>query len=223
MSMDREDGAIQIPLRGELVEGHDSPSAGELVPAGSGAGTPPRRRRSRKLALAGVVVALLAAGGGWFGYRWWTAGRFMVTTDDAYVHADNTTLAAKVPGYVANVLVADNTFIHAGDVVAVLDDGDYRLAADSARQKVATQQATVDRFSRQIVAGQANVDQARAQLASAQAGQTRAALEFGRQKALAAKQFASQQALEQAIANRDQTGAGVKTAEAALESAYANV
>src|SRR5262249_56049974 len=88
---------------------------------------------------------------------------------------------------------------------------------------VATQQATVDRFARQIVAGEANVDQARAQLVSAQAGQTRAVLEFDRQKALAAKQFASQQALEQATANRDQTAASVKTAEAALESAFANV
>jgi membrane fusion protein (multidrug efflux system) len=183
----------------------------------------PRRIGRRKLALLAVLLAAVAIGGGWFGHHWWTVGRFMVSTDDAYVRADNTTLAAKVPGYVANIYVADNSFVHAGDVIAVIDDGDYQLAADSARQKVATQQATVDRFGRQIVAGEANVDQARAQLVSAQAGQTRAALEFDRQQALAAKQFASQQALEQATANRDQAGAGVKTAEAALESAFANV
>ena len=223
MSMDREDGAIQTPLRGELVESHDSPSAGELVLADARAGTPPRRRRSRKLALAGVVVALLAAGGGWFGYRWWTAGRFMVTTDDAYVHADNTTLAAKVAGYVANVFVADNSYVHAGDVIAAIDDGDYQLAADSARQKVATQQATVERFARQIVAQEANVDQAKAQLVSAQAGETRARLEFDRQQALAAKQFASRQALEQAEANRDQAIAAVKNAQAVIDAAQANV
>ena len=183
----------------------------------------PRRIGRRKLALLGVLLAAVAIGGGWFGYRWWTVGRFMVSTDGAYVRADNTTLAAKVPGYVANIFVADNSFVHAGDVIAMLDDGDYRLAADSARQKVATQQATVDRFGRQIVAQQANVDQARAQLVSAQAGETRAALEFGRQQALAAKQFASQQALEQAVANRDQSVAGVNTAQAALESALATV
>jgi membrane fusion protein (multidrug efflux system) len=185
----------------------------------------PRSRRigGRKLALLGVALAALVVGGGWFGERWWTVGRFLVSTDDAYVRADNTTLAAKVPGYVASVFAADNSFVHAGDVIAMLDDGDYRLAADSARQKVATQQATVDRFGRQVVAQEANVDQARAQLASAQAGQTRAALEFDRQRALAAKQFASQQALEQATANRDQAGAGVNTAQAAVESALANV
>jgi len=183
----------------------------------------PRRIGGRKLAVLGVLLAAVAIGGGWYGQRWWTVGRFMVSTDDAYVRADNTTLAAKVPGYVANIFVADNSFVHAGDVIAVLDDGDYRLAADSARQKVATQQATVDRFARQIKAQQANVDQARAQLASTLAGQTRAGLEFDRQQALAGKQFASQQALEQATANRDQARAGVKTAEAALESALANV
>src|SRR5205807_8204388 len=105
-------------------------------------------------------------------------GRFMVTTDDADVRANNTTLAAKVSGYVANIFAADNSYVHAGDVIAMLDDGDYRLAADSARQKVATQQATVERFARQVVAQQANVAQARAQLVSAQAGGTRTQLEF---------------------------------------------
>ena len=183
--------------------------------------TPPARRR--KLAIIAVVLAIVAAGAGWFGYRWWTVGRFMVTTDDAYVRADNTTLAAKVSGYVANILVADNSYVHAGDVIAVLDDGDYRLAAESARQKVVTQQATVDRIGRQVVAQEANVEQARAQLASAQAGATRMGLELSRQQALAAKEFASRQALEQAIANRDQSGAAVNSGQAAIDAAQANV
>jgi membrane fusion protein (multidrug efflux system) len=186
--------------------------------------TPPAPRRSRrKLALAGVALAMLALAGGWFGYRYWTVGRFMVSTDDAYVHADNTTLAAKVPGYVANVFVADNSFVHAGDVIATIDDGDYRLAVDSARQKVATQQATVERFARQVVAQEAAVDQAKAQLVSARAGETRAKLEADRQQSLAATQFASRQTLEQAIANRDQSMAGVKNAQAAVDAAQANV
>jgi membrane fusion protein (multidrug efflux system) len=182
---------------------------------------PPRRRR--RLALAGVALAIAVGAGGWFGYHWWTVGRFMVSTDDAYVQADNTTLAAKVAGYVANIYVADNSYVHAGDVIATIDDGDYRLAVDQARDKVATQQATVERIGRQIAAADANVDQAKAQLVSAQAGATRARLEAERQQALAAKQYASQQALEQAVANRDQANAAVKNADAAVAAAQANV
>src|ERR1700756_2647119 len=45
----------------------------------------PRWIGRRKLALLGVLLAAVAIGGGWFGYRWWTVGRFMVSTDDAYV------------------------------------------------------------------------------------------------------------------------------------------
>jgi membrane fusion protein (multidrug efflux system) len=184
--------------------------------------TPPARR-SRKLAIVALVLAIAASGAGWLGYRWWTVGRFMVTTDDAYVRADNTTLAAKVAGYVANIFVADNSYVHAGDVIAALDDGDYRLAAESARQKVVTQQATVDRIGRQVVAQEANVEQAKAQLVSARAGATRMELELDRQQALAAKEFASRQALEQAIANRDQAGAALNSGQAAIDAAQANV
>jgi membrane fusion protein (multidrug efflux system) len=199
-----------------------------IAPAGpadnpSGKPETPPTRRSRKFAMIALVLAIAAGGAGWFGYHWWTVGRFMVTTDDAYVRADNTTLAAKVAGYVANIFVADNSYVHAGDLIAALDDGDYRLAAESARQKVVTQQATVDRIGRQVVAQEANVEQAKAQLVSAKAGAIRMGLELDRQHALAAKEFASRQALEQAIANRDQAEAALTSGQAAIAAAQANV
>jgi membrane fusion protein (multidrug efflux system) len=128
-----------------------------------------------------------------------------------------------VAGYVANIAVEDNSRVRAGDVIATIDDGDFRLAADAARDKVATQQATVDRIARQIVAQQASVAQARAQLASAQAGSTRAQLELDRQQTLAQRAFASRQTLEQAQSNRDQAVAGVSSQQAALDAADANV
>ncbi len=115
---------------------------------------------------------------------WWVSGRYMVSTDDAYVRAHNTTLASKISGYVASIPIEDNTQVRAGDVIATIDDGDYRLAADAAREKVATQQATVDRIGRQVVAQAANVDQAKAQMISAQAAATRTQLELERQQAL---------------------------------------
>jgi len=182
-----------------------------------------RSPRARKLALLGAAVLLAVGTAGTFGYRWWTVGRFIEATDDAYVGAHNTTLAAKVAGYVSTIAVEDNSRVRAGDVIATIDDGDYRLAADAARDKVATQQATVDRIGRQIVAQQASVAQAKAQLVSAQAGATRAQLELDRQQSLAQRDFASRQTLEQAQSNRDQGAAGVQSAQAAVDAAAANV
>jgi len=191
------------------------------VPSTRNTATPPKRSR-RKLMLG--AVALLAIGvAGYFGHEWWTVGRFTVTTDDAYVQAYNTTLAAKVPGYLASVPVTDNTYVHAGDVIATIDDGDYRLAVDSAREKVATQEATIARMGHQIEAQEAAVAQAKTQLASAQAAQTRTQLELDRQIQLVARDASSRQLLEQAQANRDQAVAAVQGAQAAIESAAANV
>src|SRR5215813_11236459 len=69
--------------------------------------------RLRRLLLAGVAVAALA-GASWYGWDYWTTGRFLVSTDDAYVRADNTTIAPKVSGYLNEVLVADNQHVKAG-------------------------------------------------------------------------------------------------------------
>jgi membrane fusion protein (multidrug efflux system) len=197
-----------------------APSAGALGAAAAPAR--PQRARRRKLVLGAIVLA--AAGtGGWFGYHYLTVGRFLVTTDDAYVQAYNTTLAAKVTGYVATVPVTDNVYVHAGDVIATIDDGDYRLAVDAARGKVATQEATVARIAHQITAQEAAVEQARTQLASAQAAAQRMELELNRQNALVAHAWSSRQNQEQAQANRDQAVAAVLGAKAAIESAAANV
>jgi membrane fusion protein, multidrug efflux system len=185
------------------------------------AGSAPKRSWRRR-ALIGAA-AMLAIAAGWYGYNYLTVGRFMVSTDDAYVHADATTLAAKVSGYVSAVAVDDNTHVHAGEVIARIDDGDYKLALDAARGKVATQQATVGRIGQQIVAQQAAVAQANAQFASAQAVETRAQSELKRQQALATNQFASQQTLEQAQSSRDQAIAAVQSARAAIASSIANV
>jgi membrane fusion protein (multidrug efflux system) len=193
---------------------------------GPNAATPGRevklRRRVRALVLAAALLAALGAGG-YFGSYWWTVGRFLVSTDDAYVGAKNATLAAKIPGYIAVLSVDDNQHVRAGDVIARIDDGDYRLAVDAAREKVATQKATIERIGQQIAAQQAAVEQTNAQLASVQAGATRARLELDRQQALAAKEFASRQRLEQAQADRDQTIAAVESAKAQVQSAAANV
>jgi membrane fusion protein, multidrug efflux system len=181
------------------------------------------RQLGRRKVAVGAVAAVALGAAAWFGYDWWTVGRFTVATDDAYVQAYNNTVAAKVAGYIASVPVTDNTRVRAGDVIATLDDGDYRLAVDSARAKVATEQATIARIGHQITAQDAIVAQAKAQLASAQAGARRMELELDRQNLLIQRESTSRQTVEQAQANRDQAIAAVQSAQAAIDSAVANV
>jgi membrane fusion protein (multidrug efflux system) len=172
--------------------------------------------------IAAVVVALLG-GGAYFGHYWWTAGRYMVSTDDAYVGARNATLSPKVSGYISEVAIEDNATVKAGDVIARIDDGDYKLAVETAKDQVAVQKATIDRLDKQVAAQLANVEQAKAQLNSAKAGAIKADQDLKRQQDLAAKQVNSRQSLDQAQAAYDQAVAAVQASDAAVKTAAVNV
>ena len=200
--------------------GNEAPQ--EVQSAPPSAAPASKKRSLRKLMFLGGLVVLLVAGA-WYGQYWWITGRFLVSTDDAYVGAHAATLAAKVPGYVQAVKADDNSKVRTGDVVATIDAGDYRIAVDAARANIATQEAAVDRIGKQVTAQQAAVAQAKAQLASAEANATRAALELKRQQQLAQQQFASQQKLEQAQSDRAQADASVLGARAAVDAADSNV
>jgi membrane fusion protein, multidrug efflux system len=166
------------------------------------------------------LLALAAAA---YGVNYLLVGRFFVATDDAYVRANNTMLGARVSGHVAAILPGDNTLVHTGDLIFRLDDGDYRIAVDAARTKIATQQATIERIGRQVAAQVSAVEQAQANMASAQAGLKRADLDYDRQQTLSTKGFASRATFEQSEAGRDQGLAGVKAAQAAFDAARDNV
>ncbi|WP_201841619.1 HlyD family secretion protein [Microvirga zambiensis] len=173
-----------------------------------------------------VIFAVLAAAlgfGAYEGHSWWTDGRFMVSTDDAYVQADITILSAKISGYVSSVAVTNNQSVKAGDLIAKIDDGDYRLALQSAKDKLATQQSAITRLGRQVEAGRASVAQAEAQVVSAQAEAERAESDYARQQQLAKSDYTSKASFENAKAARDKANAEVKSAQAASAAAQANV
>src|SRR5712671_1545935 len=119
------------------------------------------KNRLRRLLTAGTAVALLA-GAGWYGWDYWTVGSYLVSTDDAYVKADNTTIAPKVSGYLAEVQVGDNQRVKAGQVLARIDDRDYRVALDQAKADVAAAQAAVASKQAQLEVQQAVIDAAKA-------------------------------------------------------------
>lgn len=193
-------------------------------PAAVAAAADPAAPKSgkRKLVLLGVV-ALLALAAASYAVHYVLVGRFYISTDDAYVRANNSTLGARVSGHIASILPGDNAVVHTGDVIFRIDDGDYRIAVDAAHGKIATQQATIDRIGRQVAAMGSAVEQARAQLTSAEASLKRAGLDFERQQALSTRGFASRATFEVSEAGRDQGLASVKSAQAAFDAARDNV
>ncbi|MEA2916624.1 MAG: rane fusion protein multidrug efflux system [Bradyrhizobium sp.] len=187
------------------------------TPAAAATAAAPKSGK-RKFMLMGILT-LLALAAVSYGAYYTLVGRFYVSTDDAYVRSNNTILGARVAGHIAAILPGDNVLVRAGDVIFRIDEGDYRIAVDAARSRIATQQATVDRIGRQITAMESAAEQSRAQLASAEANQKRAELDFDRQQALSTKGFASRATFEQSQAGRDQGAAAVQSAQAAYSAA----
>jgi len=161
--------------------------AQDQAPA-AGAGTakssdaPAAKASPRRFILPVIVVAALVYGG-FKGYDWFVEGRFLVSTDDAYVGAETAIIAAKVSGHVVEVAVAQNQKVRTGDLLVRIDAGDYQLAVDAAKAKIGTQDATIERIGQQmeaqkaaIAGAEAQVALAKAQRASAEADQQRAEL-----------------------------------------------
>jgi membrane fusion protein (multidrug efflux system) len=201
----------------ELAGRQDAPPAVVSRPIGA---HPKRQLPFRKLLLGLGLVALLAAAG-WYGYYWYTTGRFMVSTDDAYVRADMSALSAKVAGYVAELPVPENTLVKAGTSILKIDDGDFRLAVAAAKDRIGLQNATIARIDEQAKAQDAEIKSAEAKVAMAEADVVNAQAIFDRQNTLVKKDFASVQALDQARANRDRSVAAVAAAKADLAGAQA--
>ncbi|WFU35332.1 HlyD family secretion protein [Bradyrhizobium brasilense] len=198
------------------------PASAPEQPAASPAAAPAPKSGKRKFVMMGVVGLLALAAASYAAY-YLMVGRFYVSTDDAYVRANNSMLGARVAGHIAAILPGDNALVRAGDVIFRIDDGDYRIAVDAARTRIATQQATIERIGRQVAAAASSVEQAQAQLVSAQAGLKRADLDFDRQQALSTKGFASRATFEVSEAGRDQGAASVRSAQAAYDAAKDNV
>jgi membrane fusion protein, multidrug efflux system len=109
----------------------------------------PSRRAIKRAALA-LGLALGVAAVGDFGHYYLTTGRYLESTDDAYVKADSTIIAPKVSGYIAEVLVSDNEPVKAGQLLARIDDRDFKTALNQAKADVAASEAAVRNLDAQI-------------------------------------------------------------------------
>lgn len=177
-----------------------------------------KRHFARRLGgLTTAVVAVVALS--YYGWRYWTVGRFEESTDDAYVQADSTIVAPKVSGYLSEVLVGDNQPVKAGQLLARIDDRDYRTALAQARANVAAAQAEIDDLNASLKEQQAVIAQARATIAADKPNLTFLQQDYQRYSVLAKELSGTVQAAQQALSKRDIARATLEHDTASLDAA----
>ncbi|MFZ3233746.1 MAG: HlyD family secretion protein, partial [Stellaceae bacterium] len=171
----------------------------------------------KKIVVAAVVLAL--AFGGYGGWYWWTAWRFLQSTDDAYVASDVSVISPKVEGYIKKVRVQDNQAVNKGDVLFVIDDRDFAAKVAQAEAAVATEDAAVATYASRLDLQTAMIAQAQAAVESAAADLVRTQQDYKRYAALMTTDFASRQRYEQAQADARKAAAEAARTRAALAAA----
>ena len=183
-------------------------------------------KRSRRTLILPLVILALLGFGAIKGYNYFVSGRFIYSTNDAYIQANITPISAKVAGYLTAVPIIDNTPVHAGEVLARIDQGDYQLAVDAAQRKIDTQDATIATLKQQalaqnaVIAGtQSQAVAAQTQVVAAKAQVDNAQASYSRAAQLLAHHFGSQQTFDQARMVRDSAAAALAGAEATYKAA----
>jgi membrane fusion protein (multidrug efflux system) len=173
-------------------------------------------RRSRLLRRLWRPLAGLAAviGIGVTASWWFTEGRYIESTDNAYVQGDIAVLSPRIEGDVAAIKVADNQRVRVGDPLVVLDPTDWRSRLAQATAAAAEAAAAVETAQRQVGQQQATIEAAQAAIVQAQAEQARATADATRSGSLVVGGWASRQANDQAIADSRKANAAVAAAQA---------
>ncbi|MGO8090204.1 HlyD family secretion protein [Rhizobium leguminosarum] len=183
-------------------------------------------KTGRRIVKRAVIAAVLLAGvafAGDFGHHYWTVGRFIESTDDAYVKADYTTVAPKVAGYIKAVLVNDNDAVKAGQVLARIDDRDFQAALSQAKADVKAAEAAITNIDAQIALQQSVIEQAKATIDASQASLDFAVSDAARSARLITNGAGTQSRAEQTQSARDQAAAAVERDRAALVTAQNKV
>jgi membrane fusion protein (multidrug efflux system) len=186
-------------------------------------GDEPRRgilRRHPFTSVVGLLLFILAAAGG---YLYWDNARHFETTDDAFIAARQFPIAPKVSGYITAVSVTDNQHVAAGDVIARIDDRDYRIALAQTEAQVAAAQASIENIDAQISVQQAQINVSQAQVDQAQAVLVFAQQQAARYQGLAQKGSGSIQDSQQYTSQQHQQEAAVESAQANLKLAQRQV
>ena len=173
---------------------------------------------SRKRVLIAIGIVAVVVGVAW-GLRWWTVGRFVETTDDAYLKADSVTIAPKVSGYITEVLVDDNQAVAAGAPLARLDARQYQASLDQAKATLDARAADIQRAQAELKQQHANAEQAKAQADVSRVSLTHAEDDVTRYRPLVATGAETAERLASLVSTRDQARATLAANLAAARSA----
>jgi membrane fusion protein (multidrug efflux system) len=174
---------------------------------------------SRKaLTLAGVALAITLCGIG-YGRYWWTTGRFIETTDDAYAGGDVTPVSPHVAGFVAQILISDNQHVRAGQLLIRLDPRDFEAALDHGRAVATERRAALAGLKAKCVLQRAMVRQAEADLKAKLAQATFAQEDAVRYRDLAKTRFGTIQNAERTFALDEAAKSAAQAAGAGLTAA----
>ena len=216
----RYEGETRSPLARDMPRKANQPPT---PPARDGhastrAGDTPRKRRPRRLlslSLGAVLLASTVAGG----YLYWDYARHFETTDDAFIAARQFSIAPKVSGYLTAVPVTDNQHVETGQVIARIDQRDYRTALARAEAQVDAAQASIANIDAQISVQQAQIAQNQSQVQQQQASLTFEQQQQSRYIQLAKDGAGTVQDAQQYISQQRQAAAGLQAAQAALVGA----
>ncbi|WP_019221834.1 HlyD family secretion protein [Bartonella senegalensis] len=167
-----------------------------------------------------IILALFML---WFGYKWITHWRYLLSTEDAYVQGDIAAIAPKLNGYIEKIAIKANQVVKKDDVLFYLDNGDYKIALEQTEARLNTQQKTLLRIDAQIIAAHSALDDAQAQKVAASAIATNTQLTLKRTTELKADRYATQSDVDDAKSAYEQAIANVKRADAQIAAARANI
>jgi len=179
--------------------------------------------KTLKRILMASVGTVVLAGAGAYGWYWFETGRFLESTNDAYVQADYTTIAPKVSGYIAEVAVEDNQAVKAGQMLARIDDRDYRTALAQAKADVESANADIHNIDAQLLEQQSVIAQAEAAIVAGEAGVKFAKDDADRFQKLTAGKITSVQDAQRAQTIFQQQSAQLQSDRAALTAAHQRV
>jgi membrane fusion protein, multidrug efflux system len=173
--------------------------------------------------IVSAIGAMLLASALGAGYVYLDASEHFQSTDDAFIAARQSSLAPKVSGYLTAVPVTDNQHVKAGDVIARIDDRDYRTAVDQAEAQVAAAHASIENIDAQLDVQQAQIAANQAQVEQAQAALVFAEQQAARYEHLGQTGYGTVQNEQQYTSQLHQQQAALASAQATLKLAQRQV